>query len=255
MNFRILMLTGLFLLASAAGSAQKSEREPAAPGKDNAPASPDIAKYLAMVDAGQLDQARADLPALITKFPNDPAVLYLQGKLTTDGAEAVRIYQSVVDNFPKSEWADHALYKVYQFYYALGLYRTAELKMDQLRRDYPSSQFAKQGADVDSKSLAEERELPPPEIPADTVPATKVVSEHKAEFTLQVGAFTEQANAERQKQLFEELGMAVEIIHKVQDSRSLFLVHVGTYATYDEAKARGAEIKKNQNVDPIVISR
>jgi cell division septation protein DedD len=208
-----------------------------------------------MIETGKVEQAKGDLPALLARYPNDPGVLYLQGRLTTDGAEAVRIYQSIVDNFPRSEWADHALYKVYQFYYALGLYRTAELKMDQLRKDYPASQFATQAPDVDSKTLAEEKEPPPVQVHADSIPSTKVEVEHKAEFTLQVGAFTEQANAERQKQLFEELGMPVEIIHKVQDVRSLFLVHVGTYATYDEAKARGAEIKKSQNVEPIVITR
>ena len=85
------------------------------------------------------DQRRAggtgteQLPALLSKYPNHPGVLYLQGLLTKEGAEAVRIYQSIVDNFPKSEWADDAVYKTYQFYYSLGLFRTAELKMNQLK--------------------------------------------------------------------------------------------------------------------------
>src|SRR5512140_2678476 len=91
---------------------------------------PDINSYIARINNGQGEEVRNEIPSLLAKYPNNPGVLYLQGLVTSDGGEAVRIYQSIVDNFPKSEWADDALYKVYQFYYALGLYRTAELKID-----------------------------------------------------------------------------------------------------------------------------
>ncbi len=63
-------------------------------------------------------------------------------------------------------------------------------------------------------------------------------------FALQVGAFTTQVNAEKQKQFFEQLGYPVEVLNKVKDNRALFLVWVGTYPTYDEAKAGGVTIKK-----------
>jgi len=248
------IVLALLVAWSSISNAQKSGHD-ASPVPDNSSGVPDVKGYLTMIETGRAEQAKGDLPALLARYPNDPGVVYLQARLTTDGAEAVRIYQSIVDNFPRSEWADHALYKVYQFYYALGLYRTAELKMDQLRKEYPTSQFATQTPDIDSRTLAEEKEPPSVQASADTMHSPKVDVERKAEFTLQVGAFTEQANAERQKQLFEELGMPVEIIHKVQDIRSLFLVQVGSYATYDEAKAKAAELRKNQNVDPIVITR
>jgi cell division septation protein DedD len=256
-----LYLIAVLALAVSGALAQKQSHDLTS--KHETPsAGPDIKPYLTMIETGKAEQARGDLPSLLSRYPNDPGVLYLQARLTTDGAEAVRIYQSIVDNFPKSEWADQALYKVYQFYYALGLYRTAELKMQQLKRDYPASPFAVQTSDVDSKTLAEEQAPPPEQAGPDTTPIPDVAAsgtggagEARKEFTLQVGAFTEQANAERQKKLFEDLGMPVEIIHKVQDVRSLFLVHVGTYATYDEAKAKGAELHKSQNVNPIVITR
>ena len=105
---------------------------------------------VAQVNAGAGDAVREQLPALLSEHPNDPGVLYLQALLTREGADAVRTYQSIVDNFPKNEWADDALFKVYQFYYALGLYRTADLKMDQLKAEYPASPYcigAAAGAD------------------------------------------------------------------------------------------------------------
>src|SRR5262245_17048137 len=79
----------------------------------------DIAPYIARIEAGETEEVREDLRGLLEQYPNDPGVLYLQGLTTGDGAEAVRIYQNVVDGFPQSEWADDALFKVYQFYYSI----------------------------------------------------------------------------------------------------------------------------------------
>jgi tetratricopeptide (TPR) repeat protein len=240
----ILALPLLVALAGTTAVAQDSE--------------PDINSYIARINSGQGEEVRNEIPTLLAKYPNNPGVLYLQALVTSDGGEAVRIYQSIVDNFPKSEWADDALYKVYQFYYALGLYRTAELKMDQLRKEYPDSKHLRTVAEPDTKGLAEEREQSPAP-PAPDTTARPVVHEPAtpppARFALQVGAFTTQVNAERQKQFFEQLGYPVEVLNKVKDNRALFLVWVGSYTTYDEAKAGGAEIKKKYNMASIVISK
>jgi cell division septation protein DedD len=229
---------------------------------------PDINSYIAQINNGQGEQVRTEIPALMAKYPNNPGVLYLQGLVTSDGGEAVRIYQSIVDNFPKSEWADDALFKVYQFYYALGLYRTAELKMNQLRKEYPDSKHLQAAsAEPETKGMAEEHQPSPvaAQPVQDTVtqpvrnavaqPAPEATTPPALRFALQVGAFTTQVNAEKQKQFFEQLGYPVEVLNKVKDNRALFLVWVGTYPTYDEAKAGGVTIKKKYNIASIVISR
>jgi cell division septation protein DedD len=240
----IFVLPLLIVLTGLSATAQEGE--------------PDINSYIARINNGQGEEVRSEIPSLLAKYPNNPGVLYLQGLVTSDGGEAVRIYQSIVDNFPKSEWADDALYKVYQFYYALGLYRTAELKMDQLRKEYPNSKHLRSAAEPETKGLAEERVQPPAPPAPDTTarpPVSEPAAPPSARFALQVGAFTAQVNAERQKQFFEQLGYPVEVLNKVKDNRALFLVWIGSYATYEEAKAGGAEIKKKYNVTSIVISR
>ena len=113
-------------------------------------ADAEVARYQAMLQNGQADQVRGAIPALLARYPNNPGVLFLQAQTTSDGAEAVRIYQSIVDNFPSSQWAPEALFKVYQFYYALGLYRTAEMKMAQLKKSYPTSPRATGGSEVET---------------------------------------------------------------------------------------------------------
>jgi cell division septation protein DedD len=227
----------------------------------------DVQKYLSMVKSGQVDEVRKEIPSLLANHPNDPGVLYVQALVTKDGAESARIYQSIVDNFPKSKYADAALYKVYQFYYALGLYRTAELKLKQLETDYPASPYLVSSGRTESGTLPEELELATSRqdqggnavagavdtVHAEEPPATG--GNVPTGFALQVGAFSTPANAERQKQMFERVGYSVELITKVRDTRTLYVVLVGSFATYEEAKAKAGQIKKEQNVDCMIVSR
>jgi len=225
--------------------------------------APDVQQLVDLVNRGQGDVVKAELPSLLTRYPNNPGILYVQALLTSEGAEAVRMYQSIVDNFPKSEWADDALYKVYQFYYSLGLYRTAELKMAQLKREYPSSKYITSSAGPEAQKLATEAQKPattsPPAKPAATPQAPAESPAQPAGetglFSLQVGAYTALTNADRQKKYFEERGYTAEVISRVRDGRSMYVVLVGAYRTYDEAKARAAEIKQRLNIDSFVLSR
>jgi hypothetical protein len=102
---------------------------------------PNIESHLAAIERGQADEVRGELPALLKNYPNNPGVLYMQALLTSDGAEAARLYQKIVDKHAGSNWADDALWKVYKFYSAIGLDRTAEIKLEQLKTQYPDSKY------------------------------------------------------------------------------------------------------------------
>ncbi len=232
----------------------------------------EIKDYIGKVNKGQREEVRQELPRLVAKYQSNPNVLYLQGRLSSDGVEAVKFYQSVVDNFPKSEWADEALYRIYQYYYAMGLYRAAELKMQQLQKDYPHSAYAHTASGI---KLPEKDEiavnLPSKEPTTVTAPETSVVQPGTAvvsskpvatkpagssgQYTLQVGAFSSAANAEKQKNFFEEQGYAVEITNKVRNGRSLYLVWVGNYQTADQAKLTGRQVRTKYKIDSIVVER
>lgn len=211
---------------------------------------------LAQIDAGEVYKVRQEMPSLLSRYPNHPGLLYIQGRITTNGAEAVKIYQSIVDNFPKNEWADDALYMVYQFWYSIGLYRTADLKLQQLKRDYPSSPFVQTTAARDTVTSAPPpaREdsgtvlvTPGPPVQTDTAPS--------GQFALQFGAFSTQSNAERQKTQLEAEGLDVDVVSKVKDGRSLFIVLVGSFPTYDAAKSRSGDLQKRLNMPSIVVTR
>ncbi len=212
---------------------------------------PDIGKYLGMISSGQADDVRREIPSLLSQYPNNPGVLYLQGLVTADGAEAVRIYQSIVDNFPRSEWADDALYRVYQYYYALGLYRTAELKLEQLKRDYPDSPVLPKAGGVPMPGEAKR-----PDTTAGQEPkAARSTDSPQQQFTLQVGAYTTQVNAEKQKLFFEDLGYPVDVGSKMKDNKSLFIVLVGSFSSAEEARAKADEIKQKYNITSLVVTK
>lgn len=209
---------------------------------------PDIRQRLEMIEKGQADAVRAELPSLMTNYQNNPGVMYLQAILTTDGAEAAKTYQSIVDNFPKCEWADDALYKLYQYYYSIGLYKTADQKLAQLKEEYPFSAYASEQNPVAEEKPAV-KEKPAVVKPTGTVP--KFVTN----FTVQVGAFSTLQNAEELRTKFEKEGYASNIFSIVTNGKKLYKVWVGEYQTYEEAKRFTVEIKKKFNLASIVVSR
>lgn len=238
----------------------------------------EVKSYIQLLEKGEVEQVRKALPDLTAKYQNNAGVIYLEGRLATNGIEAVKFYQSVVDNFPKCEWADDALYRIYQYYQAMGLTRTAEAKLQQLNKDYPNSPRANQGkADVkpapadDKKPAASgipEHPVRDSVAPTAKPPAEEIVVRPRprpappvkqpaaeARFTLQVGAFSTSANAEKQKSFFEERGYRVEVTNKVRNGRSYFLVWVGSYATSEEAKRVGRDVRSKYKIDSMVVEK
>ncbi len=222
-------------------------------------ANEEVTSALSKIEAGQAEEVKRMLPDLVAKYQNDPGVLYLQGRLAVDGIEGVKFYQSIVDNFPRSEYADDALYHIYQYYYALGLYRTAELKMDALKKEYPNSRWLTEKSIVSNPAKEEPplkvatKDSAPQEPIRDTAPpVTPSVSEP---YTLQTGAFSTSQNAEKQKSFFEDKGFVVEITNKVRGGRSLYLVWVGSFRNADDAKKFGKEVRTKYNIDSIVVER
>jgi tetratricopeptide (TPR) repeat protein len=205
---------------------------------------PAIRKRLEMIKNGQTEELRAELPSLLTKYQNHPGVLYLQGVLTSDGPEAVKIFQSVVDNFPKSEWADDALYKIYQYYYSIGLYKTAAQKYQRLKQAYPGSPYLVHGEPRGTNREAEAVER-----------LGSAGSSDGGTYAVQVGAFSTAENASKQKRFFHSVGYAVEILNKVKRGKSYYLVWIGNFKSHDEARKFRNEMRGKYKIEPIVVER
>ena len=259
----------LVFLAAAASPAQTADDGP-------------ILELISRLDRGETEAVRQQLPELVAKYQNHPGILYVQARVATDGIEAAKLYQSILDNYPSSEWADDALFKLYQYYYAMGLYKTAELRMERLRKEYPGSAHltgkssppdagdsAKAGMPAGGETARRETARPEPGIrdstpvtpPArDEVPSGRINPKDAPgggpmPYTLQTGAFSTSENAQKQKAWFEELGYAAEITNRVRAGRSLYLVWVGSFADPEDARKVLREIQSRYNITPIVVER
>ncbi len=191
-----------------------------------------IVPYLQQIENGKADEVRNELVGLKERYSDDPSVMFLEGVLTENGQKAVVIYQKVVVEYPDSKYADAALYRIYSYYYALGLYESANEKLNKLITDYPKSPYIK---------IAKQNQLPVnPEI---TQEDKTDITQHKNEdvkgtdykFTIQAGAFSKIENAESLQLKFEKSGIFSEIKDKLVAGTTFHVVYVGKFVTENDA--------------------
>ncbi len=166
------------------------------------PQEVDIVPYLKAIEYGNIGEAKEALVDLQEQNAADPSVMFLDAVLKENGQEAVAIYQDIVDNHPKSKYADAALYRIFSYYYALGLYETAQEKLKQLKESYPTSPYINvtdQNLSALEKSEVKETET--------VVNETKSKVEENYKFTIQAGAFTNLDNANKLISEFENAGV------------------------------------------------
>ncbi len=94
--------------------------------------------YLSLLHEGQTDGVKEYLPELISKYPNDPGVRYLQALMTSDGMKSLEMYSSLLEKYPKSKYAPEAAVKIGEYFYARGLYSQGGRQLCQIPRKYPS---------------------------------------------------------------------------------------------------------------------
>ncbi len=193
-----------------------------------------IVPYLQQIENGKADEVRNELVGLKERYSDDPSVMFLEGVLTENGQKAVVIYQKVVVEYPDSKYADAALYRIYSYYYALGLYESATEKLNKLITDYPKSPYIK---------IAKQNQLPVnPEITQEdetdiTQQKNEDVKGANNKFTIQAGAFSKKENAESLQLKFEKSGIFSEIKDKLVAGTTFHVVYVGKFVSENDAES------------------
>jgi hypothetical protein len=72
----------------------------------------DIVKYLKQIEDGDKAKVVEELPFLKKDNPGSPSIIFLEGVLTDDGQQAISLYTYLLKKFPKSKYADAALYRI-----------------------------------------------------------------------------------------------------------------------------------------------
>ena len=134
-----------------------------------------------------------------------------------------------------------AYYWMGRSYQALGLTDSAALAYDQVIRDNSSSALSGKARQALSGLGAD---APNPHHVTDAPTA-----EPAKPWTVQVGAFSNQARAIYKKSFFEDRGYTGQLGSKVRDGVTLHLVWIGTYRTRDEARRLGEELRRKYGTD------
>lgn len=213
-HFSTFILSFLFLLASQAIAQEV-----------------DIIPYLKMIEQGKVEEVKGKLLDLKTDYPKSTNLTFLEGVLTENGQDAVVLYQTLIDKFPKSTYADAALYRIYTYYFALGLYNTADKNLIKLKKDYPESPYIKMATANVVQNDAEENDQQTNQTPINTNDGEK-----NFVYTIQAGAFTNATNAAALKKEIESAGM-VSFINEKNVAGTVFnVVYIGKYETKKEAE-------------------
>ncbi|MBK7632133.1 MAG: SPOR domain-containing protein [Ignavibacteriales bacterium] len=191
----------------------------------------DIVPYLKMIEQGKLEEVKGKLLDLKTDYTKSANLIFLEGVLTENGQDAVVLYQTLLEKFPKSSYADAALYRIYSYYFALGLYNTADKNLEKLKKDYPESPYIKMASANVVKNDVEESNQGNNE---STV--TKNDNDKVNLYSVQAGAFTNAANAAALKKEIESVGMFSFIKEKNVAGTVFNVVYLGKFETRKEAE-------------------
>lgn len=215
------------------------------------PQEKDISKYLTYIEFGEIKSAEEGLLELKASDPDDPAVIYLDAVLTDDGKTALGMYEKIVDSYPKSRYADDALYRMYSYYYAVGLYNTAEKYNDKLKKDYPSSPYLTEKTAELKEEVAVKEEVPALKEPVSKKEKSKAEKVYK--YTIQTGAFLIRKNAVNLKETFQKAGYFSEIKEKKVGGSTFSIVYLGRFQTEEEAMNFFTDLNKRQNIEGTVV--
>jgi tetratricopeptide (TPR) repeat protein len=184
--------------------------------------------YLKLIEDGARDSVLKVLPELQKSHPNDPSILFLEGVLTENGQDAVPVFNRIISDFPKSKYADASVYRLYSYYYSLGLYNTAEAFLNKLKKEYPDSPYIKMA----------ERDIPSENEPStSSQDLTSGDNSKNYQFTIQAGAFSKDSNAMSLKTSFENAGYYSFIRNKSVGGSEFKVVYVGRFVNRDEAES------------------
>ncbi len=209
-----------------------------------------IVPYLKSIEEGEINTAKEGLNTLKKNNPNDPSVIFLDAVLTEEGEAALKKYQTIYEQHPKSNYADASLYRVFSYYFSLGVYQRAEELHNKLKTDYPSSPYIR-AADRSIPDQADIVKSEPAAIPQKQITEEPTGSYN---FTIQAGAFLNLENAQNLADEIKKDGYPVELGTKSVGGSLLNIVTFGRLQNETEADPLLSYLKNKFDLNGRVIT-
>jgi len=205
----------------------------------------DIVPALKSIESGNVERAKKILSELKLTNHADPSVLFLDAVLTKDGKISLEKYTDIYQKYPKSKYADASLYRIFSYYFSLGLYKKAGEYLEKLKKEYPGSPYIKSA----NRSIPDEKET----LVYEEGPETEKENIKQAGFTVQAGAFLNSENAKNLSRQLQDAGYSTEIKTKEIGGSILNIVTVGRFDTDREASQILDFLKQKFNLNGRVV--
>ena len=104
--------------------------------------------YITLLEKGKISEVKENLPELIERYPNDPGIFFLKGLISSDADEALLNYQTLISEFPNSDYASLSQMKIGEYLFARGLYSQASIQFKKTIINYPLGDHHQRALDL-----------------------------------------------------------------------------------------------------------
>ncbi|HPO61469.1 MAG TPA: SPOR domain-containing protein [Candidatus Kapabacteria bacterium] len=251
-----------------------------------------VKQYLKMIGIGKINDVKSRMPDMLAIYPNDPGVMLLHGIVIEDMSKSIEIFEKIIKNFPESEFADDANYRIIQYYILNGNTAKANKELETFRSKYKDSELLIIASDLvntatkvvetkneniakeEKKSNVEKKENGKKEVetkkakeekPAELKSVYKSNNEEakpqekskngKTVYGLQVGLYSNYDAAKSEMEKFQKQRMFAEIKQKKVDNNNYYAVIIGNYSSKESAEEAKIMVKNICKCDPIIFEK
>ena len=104
--------------------------------------------YITLLEKGKINEVKENLPELIERYPRDPGIFFLKGLISSDTDEALLNYQTLISEFPNSDYASLSQMKIGEYLFARGLYSQASIQFKKTIINYPNGDHHQRALDL-----------------------------------------------------------------------------------------------------------
>lgn len=249
----------------------------------------EVRNSLNLIAQGKIDEVKIHLPDLLAEYPNDPGVQLLHGIVIEDGFKAVQKFMDIIVNYPKSEWADDAYWRIVQFYAIIGDTSQAKMYLADYRKNFPTSEFLVAATDAVKAALfiarSDKKSKNFTDVKIDLSQENKEITEEgneqiidenneeateeeiidledenetkevKIKYGLQVGVYSTYEAAKNEVERFKKMRMLAEIKQKKIGNETMYAVVIGDYSSKESAENAKIIVQQQCKCIPIIFEK
>lgn len=113
----------------------------------------DINLYLALLERGHIREVQDNIPELLSRYPYNPGIRYIQALVTLKGDSSYTLYREIIAEYPNSSYASEAALKIGEYLFARGLYSQSSTQLKEYLFVYPRAAHHQRALDLMVNSL------------------------------------------------------------------------------------------------------